>query len=154
MASVTQWLAGAAKTFGGQYQWDQQQRGTNGAAHIKAPTDIYGTIGHGDQDLNGVTLAANVITLNSGSGFTGIRISTAIDSTAIDLVASLFVAVGANNTAFNDITIAGLRHVIPLGETDTIPFVGTPLPTQITIGVDTDVAAVNLAWISYTTTEA
>lgn len=126
MASVTQWLAGASKAFGGQYQWDQQQRGTDGAAHVKTPDSFYGQpfAGEASATATGIALPAGVtgITLSNSPKTDGVYGAAAGEAQAY---------VAFNNHPLNDSTVAGLRYTIPPFGSITITFSGTPLPTTM-----------------------
>ena len=124
------------------------QTGTDGAADVKRPSDVYGAIVRGEQDMNGVDTAAP-ITITTATGFKGIKIDTAIITAAAAGTNSLFVAVSANNTVYNDVAVAGLRHISPVNRDFIITFLGTPLPTQIQIGLDTDPGAADTVILSY-----
>jgi len=44
MGSFTQWLAGTQRTANGRYKWDQQQRGSFGASHVRNPSEVVGVV--------------------------------------------------------------------------------------------------------------
>ena len=117
---------------------------TSGAAHVALPENTFGMVTVAEFDNSTAGLAAGVAT-PFANGVKGITIKavpiarpwwliTTADATGQTVT---HMRVAFNNTAFNDIAVAGLRHIIPMGEERTFSFSGSPLPTQVTIGTAT-----------------
>lgn len=122
-----------------------------GAAHVQRPADVFGVATKGEQDMNGI-VPGSPITLVSASGFKGVTFTVINLSTTAAANKDHFLVVSANNTAFNDLTTAGLRSIIPIDTADTLSFKGTPLPTQITFAMNSDPGA-GAVTVAFTTGE-
>ena len=97
-------------------------------AKVSLPQNSSGTLTIGEVD-GATTDMATGHTINVATGIKGITVGgIAVGSSNIK-----YYGVAFNNSAFNDPLVAGLRNVVPLGESFTISFNQTPLPTQVEI---------------------
>ena len=112
----------------------EAQTVTDGASSVSLPADSYGTLSVGE--LTGTDTEASTI-YSFPNGLAGVSVTNncpaVYNTTEAD---GVFIYVGFNNTAFNDAAVPGLRYVVGPGDTLSMAFKNTPLPTQMTLRVD------------------
>jgi len=124
--------------------WEITRVNVSGAACVALPENTLGMVSIGEIDNSTAGLAAGVV-IPFAQGLLGITIKVIPLVPTFDKTTGVYTApstvthmiVAFNNTAFNDISIAGLRHLIPMGDERTFTFSGSPLPSQVTIGTAT-----------------
>jgi hypothetical protein len=107
---------------------------TSGASKVSLPSDSYGTLSVGE--LSGTDTEASTI-YSFPNGLSGVSVTNncpAVYNTAE--ADGVMVYIGFNNTAFNDAAVPGLRYMVGPGDTISLAFTNTPLPSKMTLRVD------------------